>query len=101
MGSPYTIVKKTPHSEKAYQLKFFLPLALRRAIIALPVLVFTLARNPWRRFCTRREGLYVSRLPAREVLAEKERVCWAPVLGSCERIESEEVVDVVVGCVGL
>jgi hypothetical protein len=84
--------------KKAYQLKFFLPLALRRAIIALPVLVFTLAKNPWRRFCTRREGLYVSRLPAREALAENERICWAPMFGSCERTEREAVV---VDCVGV
>lgn len=34
-----------------------------------------LARNPWRRFCVRREGLKVRRLPARQAEAENERDC--------------------------
>jgi len=40
-----------------YQLRSFLDFNLRRARSVLPVLVFTLAKNPERRFCTRREGL--------------------------------------------
>lgn len=43
-------------------------------MIFRPVLVLNLAKNPCRRFCTSREGLYVARFPAREAEAEKERI---------------------------
>lgn len=39
----------------------------------MPFFVFNLARNPCRRFCTRREGLYVSRLTPSEAVLENVR----------------------------
>lgn len=58
-----------------YQLNAFFPLALRLTKIILPSRVRNLAKNPCRRFCVRREGLKVRRLPARQAEAENERDC--------------------------
>jgi len=74
-----------PLRGRTYQLNAFFPLALLLIRIFLPPRVRSLARNPWRRFCTLREGLYVIRFPARQALAEKGRV-WlfrADVSGDC------------------
>lgn len=45
-----------------------------------------LARNPWRRFCVRREGLKVRRLPARQAEAENERDCCCCGLGNANDV---------------
>lgn len=58
-----------------YQLNAFFPLVLRLTKIILPSRVRNLAKNPCRRFCVRREGLKVRRLPARQAEAENERDC--------------------------
>lgn len=58
-----------------YQLNAFFPFVFRLIRINLPPRVRNLARNPWRRFCVRREGLKVRRLPARQAEAENERDC--------------------------
>jgi hypothetical protein len=57
-----------------YQLKLSLPFALLLINTFLPPLDFSLAKNPCRRFCTRRLGLYVSRFAPRKAEAEKGRV---------------------------
>jgi len=80
-----------------YQLISLLPFAMRRFIIVRPALVLSRAKNPCRRFCTRREGLYVQRLPAREAEAENGRdwIVGSNCKGACA-IEGA-IVDVVLG----
>jgi hypothetical protein len=63
----------------SHQLKSFLPLSRRLFKINRPVRVFSLARNPCRRFCTLLEGLYVARLPRRLAEAENDRI-WSMVM---------------------
>ena len=60
---------------KNHQLKFFLPFALRLARIFLPSAVLLRDRNPCRRFCTRREGLYVHLFCPRVLVVEKGVFC--------------------------
>jgi hypothetical protein len=80
-----------------YQLISLLPFAMRRFIIVRPAFVLSRARNPCRRFCTRREGLYVQRLPAREAEAENGRdwIVGSNCKGAC--VIEGAVVDVVLG----
>lgn len=87
-----------------YQLKSLRPLTLRRVRIFRPFLVRSLARNPWRRFCTRREGLYVRLGAASEALAEKEREGWLCGCANADVIEGRAkcgCCDEMVGRVGM
>lgn len=68
------------HPNTNYQLIFLRPFTRRRVNVCRPFLSLFRDRNPWRRFCTRREGRNVTRRTPREAVAEKERVCcdcWA------------------------
>ena len=77
----------TLHKERnPYQLNAFFPFALRLIKINLPPRVRNLARNPWRRFCVRREGLKVRRLPARQAEAENERDCCCCGVGDANDV---------------
>ena len=68
--TPHPCTDKHP---SPYQLRSFLPFNLRLASNALPFFVFTLAKNPLLRFCTRLEGLYVFLFAPRKAEAEKRR----------------------------
>ena len=67
-------------SNSNHQLKFFRPFARRRARIFRPSAVLLRERKPWRRFWTRREGLYVHLFWPRWDVVEKQEVCWETVV---------------------
>lgn len=80
-----------------YQLKYFLPLARLLAKIFRPLCVFNLARNPWRRFCTRRLGLNVFRLAPRAAEEENGREV-APGEDNTDDDSVPVVIVVIVDC---
>jgi hypothetical protein len=73
-----------------YQLIAFRPFNRRRIRVNRPFLSVLRAKNPERRFCTRREGRNVLRLTPRAAVAENARL-WG---GSSDEMDGVKSADV-------